>query len=78
MSKTQKKKTTRFSYRYADVACKYCLNKGQCKHSICPHIMGNLDDLMKDKAFRKAIEDAENCTNKHKRTLLKLKKSQQT
>jgi len=40
--------------------------------------MGNLDDLMKDKAFRKAIEDAENCTNKHKRTLLKLKKSQQT
>jgi len=35
--------------------------------------MENLDDLMSDKAFRQAITDAEECTSKHKRTLLQLK-----
>jgi hypothetical protein len=38
--------------------------------------MDNLDDLMKDKAFHQAIEDAENCNCKHKRTLLQLKSEQ--
>lgn len=66
-----------FRYKYADVACDYCLNKGHCKHWICPNIMNNLDDLMKDKKFRQAVANAENCTCKHKRTLLKLKKTQQ-
>jgi len=63
----------RFKYKYADVACDYCLEKGWCEHTICPHIMENLDDLMMDKAFRQAIADAENCVCKHKRTLLQLK-----
>ena len=67
-----------FKYRYADIACEYCLNKGRCKHEICPHIMENLDDLMSDKAFQQAITDAEECTSKHKRTLLQLKKEQQS
>jgi hypothetical protein len=39
--------------------------------------MDNLDDLMRDKAFRQAIADAENCVCKHKRTLLQLKEEQQ-
>ena len=66
----------KFKYKYADVSCEYCLNKGRCKHTICPHITDNLDDLMKDKSFRQAIASAESCTNKHKRTLLQLKKKQ--
>jgi len=64
-------------YKYADVACEYCLDKGRCIYEICPHIMDNLDDLMRDKAFQKAIADADKCNCKHKRTLLQLKKEQQ-
>ena len=67
-----------FRYRYADIACEYCLNKGRCKNEICPHIVENLDDLMRDKAFRQAITEAEECTSKHRRTLLQLKKEQQS
>ena len=67
-----------YRYKYADTACEYCLNKRRCIHEICPHIMENLDDLMRDKAFRQAIADAEECTSEHKRTLLQLKKEQQS
>ena len=67
-----------FRYRCADIACEYCLNKGRGKHEICPHIMENFDDLMMDKAFRQAITDAEECTSKHRRTLLQLKKEKQS
>ena len=78
----QKQKTnvraSKFKYKYADLACDYCLDRKQCVHTICPHIMDCLDDLKQDKAFLTAVDDAENCTNKHKRTLLHLKATMQT
>ena len=63
----------KFRYKYADVACIYCLYYKNCKHTICPHIMENLDDLRSDKAFHEAMANADSCDNKHKRTLLHLK-----
>ena len=63
----------KFRYRYADVSCFYCLHYLQCNHTICPHIMENLDDLRRDRAFLEAVANAESCNNKHKRTLLQLK-----
>ena len=64
-----------FKYKYSDVSCKTCdkKQKAQCKRKICPNIMENLDDLLEDKAFRKAIKNAESCSTYHKMTLLSLK-----
>ena len=67
------KRQSDFRYRYADIACEYCTDKKTCQNSICPHIMDNRDDLMSDKVFIKAIENAESCENRHKHTLLLLK-----
>ena len=71
-------RASKFKYKYADLACDYCLDKGRCKHTICPYIMDCLDDLKQDKTFLQVVEDAENCTSKHKRTLLHLKETMQT
>ena len=63
----------KFRYKYADVACVYCLYYKNYKHIVCPHILENLYDLKRDKAFQEAITNADSCDNKHKRTLLNLK-----
>ena len=66
-------RASQFKYKYADLACDFCLEKGQCIHTICPHIIDCLDDLKQDKEFIMAVEDAKNCDSKHKQTLLHLK-----
>ena len=55
-------------YRYRDMCCKMCCDYKCWGTWICPHIMENLDDLMKDAAFLSAIENAEKCKNGHRRT----------
>ena len=67
------KRRSRFQYSYADLSCDFCLHRKQCPFVCCPHIMGNLAELMCDAAFTSAIESAESCKNGHKRTLLHLK-----
>ena len=67
------KRKSGFRYRYANMACEYCPNHKKCPHEICPHIMDNLTDLMDDRAFIHAIENAKACDNRHKQTLLALK-----
>ena len=67
------KRQSKFCYRYADLACDYCINRNTCRHDICPFIMDNLADLMEDDAFIHAIESAETCENRHKHTLLTLR-----
>ena len=64
-----------YRYKYADVDCKFCNQKpkSECKRRICPHIMENLDDLLRDGEFRKAVKNAESCSTYHKLTLLSLK-----
>ena len=68
------KRQSDFRYRYADMDCEYCTDKKSCEYSICPYIIDNLDDLMSDKAFVQAVENAESCENRHKQTLLMLKR----
>ena len=63
----------KFKYKYADVACEYCLHYKKCRHKICPYIMENLDHLRKDRAFREALANAESCDTKHRHTLIHLK-----
>jgi len=64
----------KFKYKYADVACEYCLHYKNCRYTKCPHIMDNIDDLKKDRAFREAVANADSCDNKHWHTLVYLKK----
>jgi len=61
-----------FKYRYEDFACDYCLYHKACIFRLCPYIMDNLDDLMGDTAFVNAIENANACKTKHKRTFVYL------
>ena len=63
----------KFKYKYADVACVYCLHFKKCPYDICPYIMDNLDDLRYDKAFHEAVANADSCGNKHKHTLVCMK-----
>ena len=62
-----------FKYSYKDLACELCLHHHACTFRLCPYIMDNLDDLMGDKAFVNALENADACTTKHRRTLIHLK-----
>ena len=59
--------------RYKDIDCNYCVNYKNCPYLICPRIMDDLDDLMIDRAFVKAIKRAGSCKNRHKETLIMLK-----
>jgi hypothetical protein len=63
-----------YRYKYADLDCGYCLYYKQCKFGICPYIMEFLDDMKKDKAFHEAVANAETCGNRHKQTLIMLKR----
>ena len=64
-----------YRYKYDDLDCEVCKqrNQSRCANKMCSHIMENLPDLKKDKAFRKAVKNAESCDTYHKFTLLKLK-----
>ena len=62
-----------YRYKYADLGCDYCRDRGQCEFEICPYIMEFLDDLKLDRAFHEAVANAESCGNKHRQTLLMLK-----
>lgn len=65
---------TDFRYQYDDLKCEYCADyqKRCCPHALCPYIMDNLGDLMKDPAFFAAITNAENCHTPQRNTLLSL------
>ena len=63
-------------YVYADIACEFCVHAKICKYNICPHIVGNLDDLVSDTAFTSAVDNADTCTTKHKQTLMYIKSLQ--
>ena len=60
---------TSFKYKYADVACDYCSECRCCNRELCPHIMDNLGDLVRDKQFMRAIILSRNCCTNHRRTL---------
>jgi hypothetical protein len=64
-----------FKYEYKHLDCRLCLdNSGiDCEHLICPHIMGNLNDLRHDPAFTEAVQNAEACPTSHKTALMILK-----
>ena len=66
----------RFKYKYEHLDCNLCkeMRSGACSHPLCPHIMGNLDDLLFDPDFNALIEDAECVPTLHKPTLLHLKR----
>jgi len=64
-----------YRYKYADLDCGYCLYSGKCEFEACPFIMEFLEDLKMDKAFHKAVANAETCDNKHRYTLLMLKRA---
>ena len=70
----RKSYATDLRYRYDDLACVYCADyrKGSCPHAVCPYIMDNLDDLVKDPAFIAAMSEAKNCDTPHRNTLLSL------
>ena len=65
-----------YRYKMADLDCAYCAKKNKlgCSHSLCPHIMGDLTDLFKDRKFRAAVINAENNRTPHRNTLKHLKK----
>ena len=67
-----------FKYQYEDFVCEFCLHYKACIFRLCPYIMDNLDDLMDDTAFVNAIENANACKTKHKRTLIYLKTEART
>jgi hypothetical protein len=69
------KHTPTFKYKYADIACNHCVNHKICKFNFCPHIVDLLDDLLQDKAFHHAVENAETCENNHKNVLLAIKQN---
>ena len=73
-----KKYTAR--YELNDINCDYCGDRKKTKygtfgHRLCPHIMGNLNDLRSDEKFLEAVENAENCATNHRHTLRYLKKN---
>lgn len=55
------RKYVSFKYTYSDVNCKYCISEGNCDFVFCPAIMENLDDLLCDDEFIKALENADEC-----------------
>ena len=63
-----------FQYSYTNLSCEFCLHYKKCPHELCPHIMGNLDELMCDTAFVSAVENAASYKDEygHKQTLLRL------
>lgn len=68
----------RFKYKYEHLPCNLCndITDAGCPHGLCPHILGNLPDLLRDPAFTAAVEDAENCDTFHRPTLFMLKRQQ--
>ena len=66
----------RFRYRYDHLDCNLCadMRESGCPHSLCPHIMENLDDLRRDPAFIDAVENADILLTHHTPTLLHLNK----
>ena len=69
---TDKKRPSKYQYRYADLGCEYCIHHEQCEYVFCPHILTQLNDLTDDPDFAHAITNAESCENGHKLTLLVL------
>lgn len=63
-----------YKYKYADMDCQYCLYYENCDFNLCPEIMENLDDLIEDNDFFRAVETAEYCMSAHKKTLIALRK----
>ena len=66
--------STDYRYTYSDFDCAYCADRQKkiCPHAICPHIMGNLEDLLNDPAFIAEMAAAERCDTPHRNTLLAL------
>lgn len=64
----------RFRYRFRDLDCQYCDLYKRCEHRICPHIMENLNDLIADKEFLTAVDNAESCKTAQRGTLMFLHK----
>jgi len=62
-----------FRYKYEDMKCDYCMHRKSCNFELCPEIMENLDDLIQDDKFYRAVEHADQCQTAHKNTLLALK-----
>ena len=65
----------RHKYKYADLRCEYCADKGSraCITEPCRHIMENLPDLLDDDSFCEAVRNAERCYTRYRRTLIYLK-----
>jgi hypothetical protein len=66
----------RFKYKYEHLPCGLCgdITDTGCPYELCPHILGNLPDLLRDPAFNAALEDAESCDTFHRPTLIMLKR----
>ena len=62
-------------YKYADLRCEYCTDRGSyaCITALCRHIMETLPDLFADDSFCEAVRSAERCYTRHRRTLTYLK-----
>ena len=62
-----------FRYKYKHHDCTYCADLESnlhCPYQHCPYILGNLDDLYHDRAFRRAVRYAKSCDTYHKPALL--------
>jgi hypothetical protein len=62
-----------FRYKYEDMKCDYCMHRKNCGFELCPEIMDNIDDLILDDNFHRAVERAGQCQTPHKTTLTALK-----
>lgn len=56
--------------------CEFCSDRsvGGYPARLCPHIMENITDLLDDDDFCEAVRNAEDCTTRHRKTLIYLKK----
>ena len=64
------RKNAPYKYTYEDVDCQYCKDKKSCNgENLCPYIVENIDDLLDDEDFIRAVEKRAHCKTKHKVTL---------
>jgi hypothetical protein len=74
---SKRRNSIEYKYKYTDLDCRYChcvsKDNGTCKHSLCPHIVDNIRDLVSDSDFINAIHCADSCTTYQRYTLMYLK-----
>lgn len=64
-----------FRYKYEHLHCGFCadIEADGCPHLHCPHILENMDDLLRDPDFIEAVRCAEECQTYHRPALLLVK-----